>query len=116
MASGMVGYSIETERVNGTAIPGQPIYRAKEYQEGPPDHLSVGGVVNLIANDLRQLQEAIGELRARLSPILAEKSPPQDRSHGAPVLCKMAAELSDAHATIHVCRQLVDMTLMQLDL
>ncbi len=84
---------------------------------GPPDHLSVQGAINLISNDMRQLLEVIGELRARLSPILAEGQSSERKSGpGMPVLSKTAAELSDIHGVVQNARELVEITLLQLDL
>lgn len=82
-----------------------------------PDHLSVQGAINLISNDMRQLLEVLGELRARLSPILAEGHSSERRGGpGMPVLSKTAAELSDIHSNVQNARELVEITLLQLDL
>lgn len=95
-----------------------PRPRHKGYPaEEQPDHFNVQSMVNLLVNDTRQLQEGIGELRARLSPILADRSAPAERLLTPPhPLCKMAAELAEAHATVRQCRELIELTLMQLDL
>lgn len=85
--------------------------------QGPPDHLSVQGAINLIGNDMRQLLENISDLRAKLSPMLAEReSSNRPLRPGLPVACKMAAELSDIHSVVQNARELVEITLLQLDL
>lgn len=82
-----------------------------------PDHLSVQGAINLIGNDVRQLLENISDLRARLSPLLAEReSSNLPLRPGLPVACKMAAELSGIHDIVQNARELVEITMLQLDL
>lgn len=82
-----------------------------------PDHLSVSGAVNLLSNDMRQLLEEIGELRERLSPLLAErKALVQEGQTGLPANCKLAAELNDIESIVQNAREIVAITMSQLDL
>lgn len=87
--------------------------------EGPPDHLSVGGAINLLRTDVNQLLQEIEELRARLSPVLKEDKVRQDRGrerNGLPMLSAMAGELEAIHSTVAQARECVYYTLAQLDL
>lgn len=85
-------------------------------EEGPPDHLSLSGVINVTVTDARQLLEEINQLRERLSPLLAERNIPANGRPLAPVQCKAAHELMEAQALIANCRELVYHTIAQLDL
>jgi hypothetical protein len=81
-----------------------------------PDHMNVPTAINVVACDARQLMEEIGELRARLSPVLADYDLKHQGRAEAPVRSKMAADLYDVLALVQNCRQAVELTLMQLDL
>lgn len=84
--------------------------------DGPPDHLSLSGVINITVADARQLLEELGELRERLSPLLAERKVQDRVRQVSPVGCKAGAELMEAHHIIANCRELVYHTITQLDL
>lgn len=83
---------------------------------GPPDHLSIQGVINLLGNDTRQLHEQLIELRQRLAPLLSERDTRAEHGPSLPINCKMAAELYDIHTVVQNSRQLVEITMLQLDI
>lgn len=91
---------------------------ANRIRDETPDHLSVSGCIVMLTSDMRQLMEELGELRARLSPILYEqKAPPiEKRVSTTPVHCRMAAELVEVDDMLKAARENVYSMLAQLDL
>ena len=81
-----------------------------------PDHHSVGSMINLLSNDMAQLIGEIGELRARLTPVMADRNHEKVGVPGMPVQCQVAAELGDVYQRLAEARRLIYMTMTEIDL
>ncbi len=74
--------------------------------------------LNLLRNDLEQLFTEVSELRERLRPVMLERvrgEEPHLPQPPSPV-CKAAMEVWEAHGIVRRLRQVVELTIIELDI
>lgn len=74
--------------------------------------------LNLLRNDLEQLFTEVSELRERLRPVMLERAWGEEPHPPQPPfpVCKAAMEVFEAHEIVRRLRQVVELTIIELDI